>query len=186
VGVRRELAAIDPELSESIGNAIFTQKQYFAEDGTKAIMAPMKISTLDNSCFLNVDLEIFSKSDLQPLVTALGSNVHVHYVGTEFRLFKAYLDLTKQPKTPESGILRLCKIIQKLAPSARAIWDAAKSRSFDIGIEAPIRGNHYWSAVGSEAIRAAAEVNAQIAITVYAPARYARQPKIKMKANSSK
>ena len=154
-------------------------------NGIQAIIMPMTMSRLDESCFLNVDLERFSKSDLQPLVTALGSNVHIHYVGTEFGLFKAYLDLTKQPKTPESGILRLCKLIQRLTPSKRAIWDAGKSRSFDIGIEAPNRGNHYWSAVGSEAIRAAAEVNAQIAITVFAPTRRARQPMKKVKANSS-
>jgi hypothetical protein len=144
----------------------------------------MRMSKLDKSSFLNVDLEIFSKSNLQSLVAALGSNVHVHYLGTEFRLFKAYLDLTRQPKTPESGVLRLCKLIQKLPPSERAIWNAAKSRSFDIGIEAPNRGSHYWAAIGSEAIRAAAEVNAQIAITVYAPMKHAQQFKNKLKANS--
>jgi hypothetical protein len=146
----------------------------------------MKISKLDKSSFLNVDLEIFSKSDLQPLVVALGSNIHVHYLGMEFRLFKAYFDLSQQPKTPESGILRFCKLIQKLPPSERAIWNAAKSRSFDIGIEAPSHGSHYWVAVGSEAIRSAAEINAQIAITVYAPIKNLRKTKKKLKTNSSK
>ena len=155
------------------------------KDGIQAIIAPMKMSRLDEGCFLNVDLEVFSKSDLQPLVTALGSNVHVHYLGMEFRLFKAYLDLSERPKTPEAGILRLCKLIQKLPPSARAFWDGAKSRSFDIGIEAPNRGRHYWSAIGSKAIRAAAEVNAQVAITVYAPMKYVRQTRKKLQAKSA-
>jgi hypothetical protein len=132
-------------------------------------MAFMDVSKLDKSSFLNVDLEVFSKSDLQPLVDALGSKVHVHYLGMEFRLFKAYVDLPEQPKTPESGILRFCELIQKLPSSARAVWNTAKSRSFDIGIEPPGRGRHYWSAIGSRAIRAAAKVDAQIAITVYGP-----------------
>jgi hypothetical protein len=150
------------------------------------MIAFMGMSNLDKSCFLNVDLEVFSKSDLQPFVAALGSKVHVHYLGTEFRLFKAYLDLAEQPKTPESGILRYCKLIQKLPPKQRALWDAAKSRSFDIGIEAPGCGSYYWSAVGPEAIRAAAKVGAQIAISVYGPMKTARAPSKRSKTASPK
>ena len=142
-------------------------------------------SVLDNTRFLNVDLEVFSKSDLQSLVAALGSKVHVHYLGMEFGLFKAYLDLAVQPKTPESGILRYCKLIQKLPPSERAAWNAAKSRSFDVGIEVPKRGGHYWVAVGPDAVRAASEVGAQIAISVYGGMKAARQPKKKVPANRS-
>jgi hypothetical protein len=146
----------------------------------------MRQNVLDKTLFLNVDLEVFSKSDLQTLVAALGSKVHVHYLGTEFGLFKAYLDLAVQPKTPESGILRYCKLIQKLPPTKRAMWDAAKSRSFDIGIEAPKQGRYYWSAVGSRAVRAAAEVNAQIAVTIYAPVKEAKAQSKTRKAPSSK
>jgi hypothetical protein len=145
----------------------------------------MKVSKLAESCFLNVALEVFSKSDLKPLATALGSKIHIRFLGTEFRLFKAYVDLVLQPKTPEIGILRFCKLIKQLPPSARDLWDSAKSRSFDIGIEAPKRGNHYWSAVGSKAIRAAAEVGAQIAITVYAPMKVVRKPKQMQRSESS-
>jgi hypothetical protein len=144
----------------------------------------MNPSKLNMISFLNVDLEVFSKSDLQSLVAALGSKVHVHYLGKEFGLFKAYLDLALQPKTPESGILRYCKLVQKLPPSERSIWNAAKSRSFDIGIEAPKRGSHYWTAVGADAVRAAAEVGAQIAISVYSPMGTARPPKKKVPAKS--
>lgn len=144
----------------------------------------MGMSNLDKSSFISVTLEVFSKSDLQPLVAALGSKVHVHYLGMEFRLFKAYFDLAERPKTPKTAVLRYCKLIQKFPPQARAIWNAAKSRSFDIGIEAPKRGNYYWSAVSSEAIRASAEVGAQIAISVYGPMKTVRRPKKKQPANS--
>jgi hypothetical protein len=99
----------------------------------------------------------------------------VHYLGREFRKNKAYLCLAgTQPKTPEQGILRYCKLIQKLPPQERAIWNTAKSRSFDIGIEGPKRETYYWSAVSSKAICAAAEVGAQIAITVYGPMKAAK------------
>jgi hypothetical protein len=150
-----------------------------------AVIPFLGVSKLDQRSFLNVDLEVFSKSDLQPLVAAMGSKVHVHYLGMEFRLFKAYVDLAQQPKTPEIGIIRFCRLIQKLPPSARELWDQAKSRSFDIGIEAPKRGSHYWSAVGPEAIRAAGDVKTRIAITVYAPARTVKKRKSIRRAKPS-
>jgi len=148
------------------------------------MIAFMDMSNLDKNSFLNVDVEIFSKSDLQPLVAALGHKVMVHYLGPEFRKHKAYLCLAgAQPKTPENGILRYCKLIQKLPPKERALWDTAKSRSFDIGIEAPKQETYYWAAVGSEAIRA--EVGAQIAITVYGRMKIAQKPKKKQLPKSS-
>jgi hypothetical protein len=150
------------------------------------MVAFMGMSNLDKSCFMSVTLEIFSKSNLQPLVAALGSRVHVHFLGREFRLFKAYLDLADRPKTPKTTVLRYCKLIQKLPPKERALWDSAKSRSFDIGIDAPGRGTFYWSAVSSEAIRAAAEVDAEIAISVYGPMKVARKPKRKQLRGSGK
>ncbi|MGA2216786.1 MAG: hypothetical protein ABSG51_01780 [Terracidiphilus sp.] len=135
---------------------------------------------------MSVTLEVFSKSDLQPLVAALGSKVRVHFLGTEFRLFKAYRDLADRPKMPETSVLRYCRLIEKLPPEERALWDSAKSRSFWIGIDAPGPGTYYWSAVGSDAIRAAAEVGAQIAITVYGPMKVARKSKKKQFPGSTK
>jgi hypothetical protein len=65
------------------------------------------------------------------------------------------------------------------------MWDAAKSRSFDIGIKAPAKGG-YWSAVSGEAVRAAAEVGAQIAITVYGPMNVAKQSRKAAKSATPK
>jgi|SRR5579863_6213765 len=134
-------------------------------------MEPMPISKLDKDSFMDVALEIFSRSDLQPLAAALGANVQVFYVGKEFGLFKAYFypGRGRQNKTPESGILRYCRLVKKLPPSKRKMWNAAESRSLDIGIQAPTKGRRYWSAIGQEAVRAAAEVDAQIAISVFGP-----------------
>ncbi len=150
-------------------------------------MKPMPTSKLDKDSFMNVALEIFSRSDLQPLAAAFGSSVQVFYVGKEFGLFKAYFfpGLGRQTKMPEAGILRYCKLVKKLPPSKRRMWNAAKSRSFDIVFEAPKRGCHYWSAIGQEAVRAAAEVDAQIAITVYGPMKVVKPRRKTNKAASS-
>lgn len=149
----------------------------------------MAMSKLDKDSFMNVALEIFSRSDLQPLAAAFGPSVRVFYLGKEFGLFKAYFypgERQRQPKTPELGIVWYCKLVNALPPSKRKLWDAAKSRSFDIGIEAPAKGKYYWSAVSSEATRAAAEVGAQIAITVYGPMRVVKRSRRTSESSSAK
>jgi len=60
-------------------------------------------------------------------------------------------------------------LIETLPRSKRRLWDSAKTRSFDVGIEAPAKNRHFWNAISHEAVRAAAGVGAQIAITVYGP-----------------
>ena len=146
----------------------------------------MEMSKLDEKVFLNVDLEIFSKSDLKPLADALKGGLHVHYLGMEFGKHKAYFDLTKQPKTPDAGILRYCKLVERLSPEMRRLWDRAESRSFDIGFETPKKGRYFWGAVSEKAVRAAAEVGAQIAITIYGPMKSAKPAKKKPRSSSSK
>ena len=146
----------------------------------------MGMSNLDKTCFLNVDLEIYSKSDLQPLVDAMGEQVFVLFAGRVKRHYEAHIEadgswlpMTSYMSSPESLILRLCGVILDLPPKARKLWNAAKSRTFDVGIGAPKRKTYYWSAISAEAVRAAAEVGAQIAITVYGPMKVARKPKKK-------
>jgi hypothetical protein len=128
------------------------------------------MSTLDKNTFMNVALEILSRSDLKPIADAFGSKVRVFYLGKEFGLFKAYFyPGWSQSNTPETGILRYCKLIQNLPEEEQKLWDSAKSRSFDLGFEGPNKGKYYWGAVSQKAVRAAAEVGAQIAITIYGP-----------------
>lgn len=145
----------------------------------------MAISKLDEKAFLNVDLEIFSGSNLSPLVSAFRRNVMVLYLAMEFGKHKAYLELAGYDKTPDSCIAKFCKLIQKLPPEPRRIWDRAEYRSFDIGFEAPKKGRFYWGAVSQEAVRAAAEVGARIAITVYGPMRVMKPVKKTARAKST-
>jgi hypothetical protein len=145
----------------------------------------MATSKLDDSLFANVDLDIYSKTDLQPLVDALGDNVIEMWVGRVRRTYEAHLELGWEPRrTPTSIILRFCKLINALPPAQQQIWNAARTKSFDIGIEGPKRNSHYWAAVNPEAVRAAAEVGAQIAITVYGPMKPPKIPKKKRTASS--
>jgi hypothetical protein len=130
----------------------------------------MTQSVPDKTKFLNVDLDICSKVDLQPLVTAMSKKISLSYVRRVKRSYYAHMDLAiGNPKSPESAILQYCKLVQGLPPDARAMWDAAKTRTFDIGIESPGRNSFFWSVISDKAINAVAEVNAQVAVTVYGP-----------------
>jgi len=119
--------------------------------------------------FLNVDLEIFSRSPIEPLVAAFGRKVQALYMGLEFGLHKAVLETTGRPKSPDLCILRFCRLIQSLPAREQTLWNSAKARTFDIGVQAPMRGRLYWSLISAKAVRAAAEVNARIAMSVYNP-----------------
>jgi hypothetical protein len=150
----------------------------------------MTESSQDATPFLNVDLDLFSSGDLQPLIAAMGAKVEVLHVGRNKRIYVAHLELAGahvtaagRPGDPETVILGFCKLIRALKPAERAIWDAAKTRIFDIGIEAPEAGHRYQFAFSQKAMKAASEVNAQFALSVYGP-----KPKVKarMKAPSAK
>jgi len=120
--------------------------------------------------FLNVDLIIYSRSDLHPLITGIEKHLHVLYLGKENRSFKACVELARvQRKTPDAIIRGFCSLIQKLPASERRYWNQAKSRIFDIGIEFGGKGSHCWFALAQQTIASAADVNAQIAVTIYGP-----------------
>ncbi|MGA2351281.1 MAG: hypothetical protein ABSF70_12675 [Terracidiphilus sp.] len=133
---------------------------------------------LDKTTFLNVDLRIYSKSDLRPLVDAMGDKIIELYVGREGRMFKAQLELaSRHPKSPESAIREYCKLIQELPQAARELWDSARVREFDIGIEAPKATKFYWFSIAPTVIKAASEINAYIVVTIYGLMKKARKPR---------
>jgi hypothetical protein len=120
--------------------------------------------------FLNVDLDIYSKSDLQPLVTALGKKVFVLHVGRHKRTYKAVLELSKIAKSADSIILAFCALIRALPKAPRKLWDEAKIREFSIGIQARLEPIAFEITLDEKTVRAASEVNARINVTIYSPA----------------
>ena len=76
-------------------------------------------------------------------------------------------------------------MIKELSPEARQLWDDAKSRELDIGIESGRAHKFYWFALSPKAIRSVAEVNAQIAVTIYGPLQKAK-PKKKRESGALK
>ena len=120
--------------------------------------------------FLNVDLDIRSRSSLEPIALAMGKKVHVLYVGRERGLHKAYLELYRHGQSADACIRGFCALIRKLPKPERKLWDHAIIREFNIGISAQMKPNTFEITVGEDAVRQAADLNARIGITIYSPA----------------
>ena len=125
--------------------------------------------------FLNVDLDIYSKRDLQPLVDRLGRKVFVNYVGRERGKFSAHLEVAKIPTTADAAIRAFCRLIGDLPEPERKIWDAAIVRSFSIGVQAGRRTPVRDFQVRQSTVAQVSEVGAEIVLTVYARMREPRR-----------
>ncbi len=136
--------------------------------------------------FLNVDLELKSRADLGPLLAALDKTTVVLHTRKERGMHYASLELYEFSKytKPETCIARFVQLVRRLPPTARRLWDRALQRRFDIGIEAVPNGGTYASHVTVATLRGAAEVCAEIAVTVYAPLRPRRRAPSDRRARS--
>lgn len=119
--------------------------------------------------FINVDLDIYSRSNLEPLVTALGKRVFVLYVGRPRRTYEAHLEIAAEPKTADNAIKKFAALINSLPSPARRLWDTAKRRDFSIGVQAAMESEVVDFPLELETVRAVASLKARIVITVYAP-----------------
>jgi len=133
----------------------------------------------DTTRFLNVDLDIYSISDLQPLVTALGDSVSGLYVGRTRRTYEAHLEVAFDPRrhTPDAIIRRFAALIDALPRAPRKLWDSAKIKEFNIGVQAAGQPNSWETQLSTEAVEAAARVQARIGLTIYSPEMVTRAAK---------
>jgi hypothetical protein len=124
---------------------------------------------LESTHFLNVDLDIYSKYDLQPLVTALGKKIIVLFVGRVKRTYQAHLEVTRLTGDADSTIRAFCSLIRSLPHPERQLWDSAKQREFNVGIQAGPNPYSTEFELENQTVKSAAELNARIVFTIYAP-----------------
>jgi len=122
--------------------------------------------------YVAVDLDIWSRSRLEPLAAAVGSQLFVYYVGPEGkRRYGAHFSLKSQPwpDEPNRNILRVVSIVRGLPPAAKRLWAGALIREFNLGIQAALEPRSFELHVEPRVVAAAAAIGAGIAVTVYAP-----------------
>ena len=119
--------------------------------------------------FLNVDLDLYSKSDLQPLVNILGRKVCVLHAGRERRTYSAHLELARITRNADVTIRAFCALVETLPKAQRALWNAARVRDFNIGVQAEMHPHCYEIEIEEDTVKAVSEIHARIVFTVYAP-----------------
>ena len=124
--------------------------------------------------FLAVDLEIVSRRPIDQLVPAFGTNVGINRdakVGKDHILL-----LSTGGRTPFSQdfnkminhiILTQIKLVHKLPEVARKQWDNARTKTFDIGIQAGSAPHVFEVRLTNQTISAVSEVGGSIQFTVY-------------------
>ena len=133
-------------------------------------MRERSIDDDDGTMFLNVDLDILSRSRLEPLVEALGDDVIVLHAGPEGRMHGAHVELSKGScgKNADSVIRGLVALVKTLPKGPRRLWNTANSREFNIGIQAAFKPRRFELRLQPETLKAAASINGRIVVTVYA------------------
>jgi hypothetical protein len=118
---------------------------------------------------LNVDLDIWAKAPLDDLVRAFGRRVFVLHAGREGRRYAAHLELAREgaSRGADALIRRFVALVRRLPPKARALWNRARRRDFNVGIQAASNPYSYELPLEVSTVRAAASVDARVVFTVY-------------------
>lgn len=124
----------------------------------------------EETTFLNVDLDIRSRSRLDTLVDAFGRTVFALHVGRESGHFAAHLETTRASSDPDQLIRRFVALVRQLPPAERRLWDRASHREFNVGIQASTAPASYELHLEPSTVADAASVNAGIGVTVYGSA----------------
>lgn len=119
--------------------------------------------------FLNVDLEIESSQDLQPLIDDLGEDVSVLHHGKNGRKFNfvSFELKTAGKRDVDEIILSFCLFIKNLSPGAKLIWDKCHSKRLDAGFQSGAFPGAYQTEIRADTIAQVAEIGASIVITIY-------------------
>jgi hypothetical protein len=125
----------------------------------------------DQTTFINVDLDIVSRSPLEPLVKAFGQRVFVLHVGGTGRRHEANVELQESHSRnldADTIIRGLVGLVTRLSPAARRRWNGAESREFNIGVQGGLKPRSYEFKLRAATLRAVARVRGDVMITTYA------------------
>src|SRR5262249_6954954 len=119
-------------------------------------------------CFLNVDLDIQSRSSLDPLAAELSKRMFVLHsepsaVGK--RNFMR-LESCRTHKGPDAAIHAMCSAIEKLSPTMRHIWTAAR-KEFNVGYELRSSERLSWFTLRADTLQRVANLGACLTVTYY-------------------
>jgi len=121
--------------------------------------------------YMNVDLDIVSSVPLDDLVHAMGEGAFVLYVGGARRKYEAHLELAscRTSMAADKTIIGLTRLLEALPPRHRKVWDSAKARLFNIGVQAGLEPHSFELHLDRRTLDAIADVRGSLVVTVDAP-----------------
>lgn len=123
--------------------------------------------------FLNVDLELESPLDLEPLVSALGPVFILH--STSEPPFVAHLEIEHDVDRDFNDTIRaLLVLIETLDDAGQAMWNECTVRRFDIGLQSGLQPHSSQYTLPATLLQRLAAIDAEVVITLYG-ARYEAQ-----------
>jgi hypothetical protein len=118
--------------------------------------------------FLNVDLEIESTENLQPIIDDFGDNVSVLYHGENAKGFNfANFEISLGDRDADGIISNFCLLIENLSLETKTIWEKCCSKKFDIGFESGDFPRSYQTEIRADTIERVAKIGASIGVTIY-------------------
>ena len=118
--------------------------------------------------FLNVDLDIESKSSLRFLAREFGERVMVMYSGRMNGQHCLFVEISGDYKSLESIVNAFCALIEGLSADSKGVWDMAHRKEFDIGFEARLSSQHANRfKIRPSTLRRVAKLGAGLAVTLY-------------------
>jgi hypothetical protein len=122
--------------------------------------------------FINVDLEVFSESDLSELLDHLSGKLCLLHHGVTDGLHHACLEVrpNRSNDEPNEFIATFHNAVSSLPPGPRSAWDACKRRVIDLGFQSGWKPNIYTMPLNTGSVKQLAELQTEFLITIYGTA----------------
>ncbi len=128
---------------------------------------PFTLGDMGDIRFLNVDLDVESRTSLKPLIDDLGEDVIVLHEGQSRGLYEAHFETAECGGDAESTLATFCVLLENLDTEAAEVWKTAVSRTFDIGFDSGDSPCDFRAIIHPDTVQRVAELNAAIIITIY-------------------
>lgn len=140
--------------------------------------------------FINIDLELKSLEDLQPLVDELDESVFVLYSDKapnlneywasieikDYDIYQSYDDKPQDIGGVDVLLSAFCDLLENMSPQSRSLWEKCREREFDVGFGSGNTEKSFHTQIRAETLKRVSELGASVLITVYPHLNYEIKP----------